>query len=106
MLYYLVLVALLQPREVGGYAPVDGSFHSLWDSSVNSAGTLFFPIPNPYYMSDNTSMIVSPDARMISNVVIGNAPFKNNNHGVAALTAAWGQFIAHDMIMEITILLL
>jgi len=43
--------------------------------------------------------MTSPNPRSISNAIFAQAPHAYNKHSISSLTAAWGQFIAHDLIM-------
>ena len=59
---------------------------------LGRAGMIFQPHDVSYV--DGVSQIsFMPNARVVSNALMGRAPDNLNNHGVAALVAAWGQFV-------------
>jgi hypothetical protein len=78
--------------------PIDGTRQS-GNPTYNSVGSRF--LARRTYYSDGASSISSrlPNARNVSNAIFGTGPFRYNTYKVAAMTAAWGQFIAHDLIM-------
>jgi len=51
------------------------------------------------YLDGKSVPVSTPNARAISNAIFGQAPHVYNKHSISSLTAAWGQFIAHDLIM-------
>jgi hypothetical protein len=84
--------------QLPAYMSVDGASHAAAGSSVNAAGARFRA--RATYYGDGAGAINASRAnpRVISNTVLGSPPFAYNAFGVSSLTAALGQFIAHDLI--------
>lgn len=76
----------------------DGSGNNLADRSLNAAGTEVGRIGEAHFADGISMPEDGPNARMISNVVVGegdaNIP---NPQGLSAFMYAWGQFIDHDL---------
>ena len=52
-----------------------------------------------YSFADGISTVdMLPNARNVSNRIFSQRPFAFNKDKVSSLNAAWGQFMAHDMI--------
>lgn len=75
--------------------PLHSAQHPTWGST----GAEFYA-PRGYFYEDLVSTPrAGPSARVISNELFGADPKLFNSHGISMVTAAWGQFIAHDMLM-------
>jgi len=80
---------------------IDGKGNHPLDNDRNGAGTIFQPVQTfyPYDGSGNNITIDElPNPRNISTVLFSKGPLKFNSFDIAAISAAWGQFIAHDLI--------
>mgnify|MGYP005991538113 CR=1 FL=1 len=55
-------------------------------------------VPGCSFADAISSVDLLPNARNISNRIFSQRPFSFNKDSVSSLNAAWGQFMAHDMI--------
>lgn len=81
------------------YPSIDGSGHTTLRPNDNVAGGIFQP--RRAYYADQVSSINPglPNARLLSNIIFKSSTFFSNSHGISQLTASWGQFLAHDLIL-------
>lgn len=81
------------------FRSLDGSGNSAANPQSNAVNTPF--LARPRYYADGLSSIDAalPNARAVSNALFAQAPFRFNSYSVSSLAAAWGQFVAHDMVM-------
>ena len=101
------LVAVCCRAQDAQYAQFDGSGNNAanpsWGRAGGGAAGAFLPTTT-YWPADGSGATLPsgaghPNARNVSNSLLSLAPFRFNAYSVAALAAAWGQFVAHDMIM-------
>ncbi|RYJ04091.1 MAG: peroxidase [Acetobacteraceae bacterium] len=79
------------------YRSIDGTVPGL-DGAVNVTNTPFIRLTDAYYADDARSLRDGPNAREISNVVVGQGDAAvENPQGFSAFMYAWGQFIDHDI---------
>jgi len=95
-----VLAATTAAAAAQGYMAVDGSGHNTAGTRTNAAGAAF-QSRRTYYAGDGSGATLSmdPNPRAVSNGVFASPPFTFNSHRVSSLNAAFGQFVAHDLIM-------
>ena len=102
LLLLLLCSAPLGSRAAGAdasFRSLDGSGNSAANPQSNAVNTPF--LARPRYYADGLSSIDAalPNARAVSNALFAQAPFRFNSYSVSSLAAAWGQFVAHDMVM-------
>ena len=106
----VLITALSSAAVTSQHAPfrsLNGAGNNLanptWGQAGGGAGGAFLPgityYPDGTGANIVTSATGSPNARTVSNALLSQAPFRFNAYEVAALAAAWGQFVAHDMVM-------
>jgi hypothetical protein len=84
---------------------LDGSGNNVANPSWNAALSPFLPTAGPSLPTaygDGVSSLANPlgpNPRLVSNALLARAPFFDNAVSVAMFSAAWGQFIAHDLIL-------
>jgi peroxidase len=97
-----LVVLATAPAALASYT-IDGlNVHPGEGGLRNAVGSVFLPALT-FYPNDGTGANVTdallPNPRNVSNTLLSHGPFRFNSLEVAALTAAWGQFLAHDLIM-------
>jgi peroxidase len=80
------------------YRTIDGSGNDRTDLATNVAGGDFTRIGPARFADASRTPVDGPNARVISNVVVGNGdPDVANAAGLSAMMYAWGQFLDHDL---------
>lgn len=80
------------------FRTIDGSGNNLAQPTLNAAGTDFTRIGPAHFADGIHAPPSGPNARMISNVVVGDGDAEAPGpEGLSALMFAWGQFIDHDL---------
>jgi peroxidase len=76
----------------------DGSGNNLQEIQANAAGSGFIRIAEARYADGISTLAAGPNARDISNIVVGEGDADvANSLGLSGLMYAWGQFIDHDI---------
>lgn len=95
----LLALACVTRTVHADYLALDGSANNLINPAMSQANTIFKPCKTYYADGIETLDPTLPGPRHISNALFAAGPFRMNDFKVSAFTAAWGQFIAHDVIM-------
>ena len=92
------LLALLPLAHATEYRPINGTGNNQTSPTQGAYMGRFRDVKT--YYSDGISAYNDslPNARLISNSLFGAPVYRYNTYNVAALAAAWGQFVAHDLI--------
>lgn len=94
-----VVAAAAASRAAAQIRSINGSGNAPDRPSLNAAGAPF-QAARVYYADGISSIDPSlPNARAISTAIFSTGPFVMNRFSVAATVVAWGQFVAHDVIL-------
>jgi hypothetical protein len=83
------------------YRALNGSLNNALRPLSNAEATPFLARARHYVDGLSAIDAALPNPRLVSNTLFASlgAPFRFNEYRVSSITAAWGQFVAHDMIM-------
>jgi peroxidase len=80
------------------FRTIDGSGDNLADPSLNATGEAFARIAPARYADGVSALVGGPNARTVSNTVVGEGEAATpNEQDIAGMIYAWGQFIDHDL---------
>jgi len=88
----------LPPAPGLAFRSMDGSGNNIAHPTWDAAGSDFRRIGKANFADGFDSLVDGPNARTISNVVVGHGDANvDNSLGLSAMMYAWGQFIDHDL---------
>ncbi len=80
------------------FRSIDGTGNNLAVPGTNALNAAFDRIGAARYADGISSMVSAPNARSISNLVVGEGDQASpNTQGLSGMLYAWGQFIDHDI---------
>ena len=104
----MIAAALLEASgaaaQVSGGRRIDGTGNNIQDFTLGASVSPLIRLTPETYVDGASQMIVSPNARAVSNAVgTQTAPTEYNPLRLSSMFWQWGQFLDHDMSLSIQI---